>query len=496
MLADLNTQEFAFLLFGVIVSVFLFLVFLFGPKELPSWKKRIIAIITAIISGLTGIFLTGRINFVANLNLTELEKSTIQAGGGFALFTIVLFWWLPEFRQKSWIGWEYIKKGFKEIRLGRSKWEKFVAKQGKSLEMYPDAKLMMKLNAPKLENQREGLIEIIDKMDSMDDLQRSKIIYTVGYYGENSLQPERDKNNYNLFRLIMEKVTRFDPVKNSETWDYFLCILSNILNMPPKGNFTRQVQKDMIGLLKEVIRSVDKKHVSEVETIIENSMGSEKDEHEVARSVLSMILDLDIRKHRYLCKFIFDRAKKRAVSFPQSFGFDFLSVVWRLEHRVFWLDYESLRNILVESTSRGEEGLISSQQEVYKEIKILEPDNVSLDFSDSSVVFRKLEGESGKSSVRCTCHGQEGGCECVGEELSLSSFISRECEKKAGEEFLTEITLNSGLGLKLKGLVTRRSNDRNGKVPEGREIRFEDEVNEGDVKELYKYILRETVGVI
>jgi hypothetical protein len=64
--------------FGTLSFLFLIGVFLFSPDPLPSSKQKILAIISALLSGLFG-------------------KTVIQASGGTALFLIVLLWWFSGF---------------------------------------------------------------------------------------------------------------------------------------------------------------------------------------------------------------------------------------------------------------------------------------------------------------------------------------------------------------------------------------------------------------
>lgn len=492
MLAESNSQELASWIFGGTAFVFMLLVFLFGPIDLPRWKNRILAIISALLSGLFSYFLMGFIMLRANPNFTGLGRSAIQAGGGFALFVLVLFWWHSDFGPTSKRKWERTEKDFGQMGLRKRKWEQLLAGREKILETHPDTKTIVKLYDG-LGNQSEGLKEIIDQMNNMDDHKLGQVIDNVGYYARNILQPRRDKNNYNLFRLLMEKLSRYDHSRHQVTWDYFLCILSDIFSMPPKGNFTRQIQKDMVVLLKNVILRVDKKHVPSIKSIIEKVMSDKKDEHDVARRVMEAILELDIKREREICQFVFEQAKKRAFDFSESFGFDFLSMLWQLEHRVFWLDLESLRNVLVESVRQGEGGMISLHLELYRELKVfVQPEKINSGIGNSGAVFRSLKGEAGRIGVKCVLSNGEDVCTCKGQDLNLRGFISERCERKAGEKCLIEILPRTSHPLKLKGSVTRLCADKDGNVPKGREILLEDEEGEGAAKELYRYIIKES----
>lgn len=101
MLAEIQSQGLASLIFGGILLVYVLLVFLFGPKEIPPYKERTFAIIAALLAGLFGFFLTGSITLKIEPNLAGWGKTAIQAGGGVALFVFVLWWWGTPKRKKN-----------------------------------------------------------------------------------------------------------------------------------------------------------------------------------------------------------------------------------------------------------------------------------------------------------------------------------------------------------------------------------------------------------
>jgi len=86
-------QRLASWIFGGIAFAFLLGVFILAPRELPSYKQQILAIISAILCGLFGYFFTGSNKIVGDGQLPNWGKLSIQAGGGFALFALILLWW-------------------------------------------------------------------------------------------------------------------------------------------------------------------------------------------------------------------------------------------------------------------------------------------------------------------------------------------------------------------------------------------------------------------
>src|SRR5690349_21738165 len=86
-----NTQERAAWVFGALFVVFIALVFIFGPATLPTYKHQILAFFGSLLAGLFALFFTGRL--LLNADLPLAGKWGVQAGAGFALFLVVLFWW-------------------------------------------------------------------------------------------------------------------------------------------------------------------------------------------------------------------------------------------------------------------------------------------------------------------------------------------------------------------------------------------------------------------
>ncbi len=76
---------------GSVLLVFVIVVFFFAPNALPEFKRRILAVLSALLAGLFAFFLTGRIQ----LSRSDERKGgmRIRASGGMALFLIVLYWW-------------------------------------------------------------------------------------------------------------------------------------------------------------------------------------------------------------------------------------------------------------------------------------------------------------------------------------------------------------------------------------------------------------------
>lgn len=91
--------------FGLLLLAFLFYAFLFSPDVLSVSKQRILAFVCALIAGIFGFFITGRISVNVlpeqsrpNSNDQQPRSGVpaigVQASGGLAAAVLVLIWWL------------------------------------------------------------------------------------------------------------------------------------------------------------------------------------------------------------------------------------------------------------------------------------------------------------------------------------------------------------------------------------------------------------------
>ncbi len=82
------------LIFGATLLLFVLAVFVFAPEQLPPYKQRILALVSAGLAGFFGFFLTGSIGLKLDSLRSKVGGFTVDATGGVALFVLVLFWWL------------------------------------------------------------------------------------------------------------------------------------------------------------------------------------------------------------------------------------------------------------------------------------------------------------------------------------------------------------------------------------------------------------------
>jgi len=83
------------LIFASILLLFFLFLILFGPEELPAYKHNLVSIISSLLVGIFGFFLSGRISLKLDSKLfnDKIGKFIINATGGVALFILTLLWW-------------------------------------------------------------------------------------------------------------------------------------------------------------------------------------------------------------------------------------------------------------------------------------------------------------------------------------------------------------------------------------------------------------------
>lgn len=80
-------------IFGSLLLIFFIYVFSFGPDMLPEYKARMLALISALIAGLFGFFLTGDVGIEIKTLQSRFGTIGVKAAGGLALFVMTIVWW-------------------------------------------------------------------------------------------------------------------------------------------------------------------------------------------------------------------------------------------------------------------------------------------------------------------------------------------------------------------------------------------------------------------
>jgi hypothetical protein len=402
------------LVVGMLVN--LAIVLAAGTYLLENPVLRLAAIITVILALAT---------FALVIRGVRHSGKNLRHLGYYFLPTALVLWALNERRRRA----------SAELQAGRLRELK------EMIATWPDTTIGIIAGILDPEQQEETLSTLLNKMDKMKDCRLATITDRIRQYCGQILKSVDDHGNYHLFEQVMSRLASLEPKAYRQTYKSLWLLLSDIFDPALSANFGRQFRKDMTGPLKDAIEQAGRTQTGHVQGIVAKIMAAGENEHQIANSVAEMLLQLNWTEKREVCRIIFNEGVKRAIRFPKHFGIDFLIMLSRLEHRVFWLDIESLRNMLEESLNRQPEGLINLNLRLYDELcsKVLAPlENPERGGICNARVFRRLKGNDGK--VRIECISSDGKvCSCEGESLSFRGIYSRKCRKNAGEEFAMNI---------------------------------------------------------
>jgi hypothetical protein len=323
-----------------------------------------------------------------------------------------------------------------ENRRRRPKKESETSRYERIISTWPDTSICIISELFDPGRQEECLNKLLYQIHMMRDSRLATIVDRFRYYLGDILKSVDDNENYQPFREIMLLFSSYGPEKYQQTYRRFLSLLSDVYDPSLSEYFDVQFQIDMSDPLKQAVCQADKKHLCDLRRIVGNIMADDLDEHILANSIAGMLLELDWDNQREICHVIFNESIKRAFRFPKHFGIELLSILSRLEHKIFWLDIQSLRNVLEESLSDEREGLINLNSRMYGELcsKVLAPlDDETFNGVCNARVFRRLKDDDGR--VRIECILQDGKvCTCQGESLSFRGVYSKNCCRKVGDK--------------------------------------------------------------
>jgi len=361
---------------------------------------------------------------VMSLAVNELRRiwKNARHPGYYFLLTSAVFWILENRRRRP-------KRETETLR-----YERIIA-------TWPDTSIGIISEIFNPERQEECLNKLLYQMHAMRDSRLATIADRFRHYLGEILKSVDDNENYPPFREVMLRFSSYGPDKYQQTYKRFLGLLSDVYDPTLSGHFDVQFQADMSEPLKRAIEQAGKRHLSHIQTIVGNIMAEGENEEMTANSVAGMLLDLDWDDKREICHIIFNESLKRAFRFPKHFGIELLSILNRLEHKIFWLDIRSLRNVLEESLSNDREGLINLNSRIYGELcsKVLAPlDDETYNGICNARVFRRLKSDDGRVAIECVFPDGKV-CTCQGESLSFRGVYSKSCSRKVGEKLAMNI---------------------------------------------------------
>jgi len=340
--------------------------------------------------------------------------------------------------------------------------------------------------------QQEKLLnELLYQMHMMRDSRLATIVDRFRHYLGEILKSVDDNENYPQFRKVLTQFSSYKPDKYRQTYRRFLDLLSTVYEPTMSEYFDTQFKADMRVPLKNAIEHAEKRHLTYIRNIVGNVMTDQENEEVTANSIAGMLLELDWNQKREICHIVFDESLKRAFQFPKHFGIEFLSILSRLEHKIFWLDIRSLRNILEESLDNNREGLINLNSRIYGELcsKVLAPlDDETYNGICNARVFRRLKGDDGRVTIECTLANGEK-CSCQGESLSFRGIYSKNCSRKVGDKLTMNLIPIRQVErpFSVKASIAPLHSYENATQSPGRGAFFED-AKPSVVRDLYEYV--------
>jgi len=411
---------------------------------------------------------------VMSLAVNELRRiwKNARHPGYYFLPTSAVFWILENRRRRP------------KPETATSRYERIIA-------TWPDTSIGIISEIFDPERQEECLKKLLYQMHAMRDSRLATIADRFRHYLGEILKSVDDNENYQPFKEVMLRFSSYGPEKYQQTYRRFLGLLSDVYDPTLSAHFDVQFQADMSEPLKRAIEQAGKKHLGDIRRIVDNIMADGENKEVTANSVAGMLLELDWDDKREICHIIFNESLKRAFRFPKHFGIELLSILSRLEHKIFWLDIRSLRNVLEESLSNDREGLINLNSRIYGELcsKVLAPlDDETYNGICNARVFRRLKGDNGRVAIECISSDGKV-CTCQGESLSFRGVYSKNCSRKAGEKLAMNIVPIREIErpFAVKATIAPLHNYEIATQSPGRGAFFED-AEPSVVRDLYEYV--------
>ncbi|MHC4678365.1 MAG: hypothetical protein ACYTEK_06680 [Planctomycetota bacterium] len=306
---------------------------------------------------------------------------------------------------------------------------------------WPDASLRMIAGVLDPKRQKETLSSLLAEMGTMRDARLATVTERIHRYLGEIAGSAAHNGNELLFGQVMLRLSSYGPDKYPQTYKRFLELLMGVFAPPVSVAPRIGLWKLMTSPLQNAISQADDAHAGAVREIVARIMADDQDEHETAENIAEMLPELEWEEQREIGRIIFNESLKRAFRSPKHFGIEFLAVLGKLEHRMFWLDIQSLRNILEESLSPESEGLINLNLHLYNELcsRVLAPveDPVCHGVRHARV-FRRLKHDDGRVTIECIGPGGDV-CRCEGQSLSFRGIYSKSCRRQAGEKLSMNI---------------------------------------------------------
>lgn len=304
------------------------------------------------------------------------------------------------------------------------------------IETWPDASLRLISGILDPKQQRDTLRALLADVGTMRDARMATFTERIHRYLGQIADSVMRHGNEVLFAQIMLRLSSHGPGEYKQTHKRFLELLTDVFAPPAGAAPLTKLWNLMTAPLQNAISQADDAQAPVIQQMVARIMADDQDEYETAENVAEMLPELVWEEQRQVGRVVFDECLKRAFRLPRHFGIEFLNILGRLEHRIFWLDVRSLRQILEESLGRDGEGLINLNSELYNErcAKVLASiEDPACHGVRHGRIFRRLKQDNGKAVIECTCPGTQT-CRCEGESLSFRGIYSKNCRRPAGEK--------------------------------------------------------------
>lgn len=378
-----------------------------------------------------------------------------------------------------------------KYQQSRPKKETEASRYERIIAAWPDASIRIISDILDPERQEESMNKLLYRMHAMRDCHLATVVDRFRHYLGDILKSVDDNENYQPFGEIMLQFSSYGPERYQQTYRRFLDLLSDVYNPALSMKFDTQFKADMRQPLKRAIRQGGRRHLIHIREIVGNVMTDEESEDGTANCVAGMLLELDWNDKREICHIIFDESIERAFRFPKHFGIELLSILNRLEHKIFWLDIRALRNVLEESLTNEREGLINLNSRIYSELcsKVLAPlDDETYNGICNARVFRRLTGDNGRVVIECILANGEK-CSCQGESLSFRGIYSKKCSRQVGDKMTMNLIPVRQIErpFAVKASITPLHSYESATQSSGRGAFFED-AKPSVVRDLYEYV--------
>lgn len=444
----------------------------------PYWKIGWIVIVSLV----TVISLESFHQFILK---KQFNYDFIKHLGFYLVPTSLFFWAFDQYSQRMNAENQILKERLAAEDRYKNL-EREIEKLRSIIAASPDANIICNIIDPT--QQKKSLHELLKIMNESDE-RLARLMANIRYWATAILNSVGTNGNYTLFKQVMAQFSRKDPQNYHETYKQLIWFLSDIYDLSDAGKFSEKIQKDFLDVLIDSFYHADDQtensHFDRLKHILDGIMNSKKEDGALAMPILSKLLDLKCQSHQKVMQTFVDACKNRAIRFPNQFGIEFLSVLNRMEHSIFYLNFHSLQDAL-----ENLRNLLPNFQDLCQSVLNAKIFASLGNSSEKKRAFSRLVTDDGKFSLECVL--SDGSiCTCVAKSLSLRGLFSEKCSRSIGEKLKMKMVPIKGIGpaFQISGSIPKQHTNEHGIPVSGRGIFFEN-ADELTAKGIYDYLIR------